>query len=143
MGFIMESSEDRKNRQTNLMYFNQMLEESGKSRATQKAKNKEGKKVRKSFGAQKIDFSDYVMVLEGYESVIYPLYFLTIPYVTGAIVLFLFVAGASFEKFKLIEFNSFLVVWMIGYEIVSTFILIAIFIAFLRYDHTPQNTRHF
>lgn len=115
---------------SNLMYFNQMVDEKGPIRR----KKASSKKPSASFGSQKVDFKDYLIAPEGYESVVYPIYFISIPYLTGALLLFLFVAGASFENFKLIEFNNFLVVWMIGYEVVGTLILIAILVAFLKYD---------
>ena len=74
----------------------------------------------------------------------YPLYFVFIPYVTGAILLFFFVAGASFENFKLLEFNNFIVVWLLGYEVVATLILVSILVAFLKYDdNTTETKRHF
>ncbi|MDA7817353.1 hypothetical protein N9A28_04130 [Sulfurimonas sp.] len=139
----MKSSEDRKNHQTNLMYFNQMVEENEKRNKPHNENAQTNKKARPSFGSQKVDFKDYLLAPEGYESVVYPIYFVLIPYIVGAIVLFFFVAGASLENFKLIEFNNFLIVWMIGYEIVGTMILIAILIAFLQYEDTTHSDRHF
>jgi len=137
----MESSEDKHNHQSNLMYFNQMIEEKGIKRDRTEKKTK---KVQSSFGSQKVELSDYLVAPDGYESVVYPLYFVFVPYLTGAILLFFFVAGASFENFKLIEFNNFMVVWLMGYEVVATMMLVAILIAFLKYDddHT-QTKRHF
>ena len=126
----MAASKDKSTHKSNLMYFNQMVEEKGPI----KRKKAESKKSASSFGSQKVDFKDYLVAPEGYESVVYPLYFTFIPYLTGAILLFFFVAGASFENFKLLEFNNFLVVWMIGYEVVGTVILLAILVAFLKYD---------
>ncbi len=137
----MKSSKDKNTHQSNLMYFNQMIEEKGIKR--DRTKNR-ARKVPASFGAQKVELSDYLSAPDGYESVVYPLYFVFVPYLTGAILLFFFVAGASFENFKLIEFNNFLVVWLIGYEVVATMILIAILIAFLKYDDDyTQEKRHF
>jgi len=140
----MESSEDKHNHQSNLMYFNQMIEEKGIKRGQGRDQKKSARKVPRSFGSQKVDFKDYLIAPDGYESVVYPLYFIFVPYITGAILLFFFVAGASFENFKLIEFNSFMVVWLIGYEVVATLMLVGILIAFLKYDdETTQTKRHF
>ena len=137
----MESSEDKNSHQSNLMYFNQMIEEKGIKRDRTK---KTVRKAPSSFGAQKVDLKDYLMAPDGYESVVYPLYFVFIPYITGAILLFFFVAGASFENFKLMEFNNFIVVWLMGYEVVATMMLVGILIAFLKYDdETTQTKRHF
>jgi len=139
----MKSSEDNKNHKTNLMYFNQMVEEKGVKRTPRK-KDKAQSKKQKSFGSQKVVFSDYLLVLEGYESVFYPIYFLLIPYITGAIILFFLVAGASIDNFKLMEFDNFFVVWLIGYEVVATMMLVGILVAFLKYDDDdPVNKRHF
>jgi len=139
----MESSEDNKNHQTNLMYFNQMVEEKGMKKTPINSKKK-AKHVPTSFGSQKVDFSDYLIAPDGYESVVYPLYFLLIPYIAGAAVLFFFVAGASIDNFKLLDLtDSFVVVWLLGYEIVATLLLIAIFISFLKYDPKPEKVRHF
>ncbi len=141
----MESSEDIKNHKTNLMYFNQMAEERGMKKTSKKDKKKVKSRAKPSFASQKVDFSDYLLAPDGYESVIYPLYFLLIPYITGAVALFFLVAGASVENFKLLELNSFVIVWLIGYEIVATIMLISIFISFLKYDDNdmPQTKRHF
>lgn len=143
MGFIVKSSEDRKNNQTNLMYFNQIIEKDRHSNKSDITNNKEKYKGPKSFGSQKVDLKDYLLSPDGYESVVYPIYFLAIPYIVGALVLFLFVAGASFDNFKLLKLDSFFIVWMIGYEIVATILLIAIFVSFLQYDDKPHETRHF
>lgn len=137
----MESSEDTHNHQSNLLYFNQMIEEKGIKKDRTK---KVSRKAPSSFGSQKVDFKDYLLAPQGYESVVYPLYFVFIPYLTGAILLFFFVAGASFDNFKLLEFNNFMVVWLIGYEVVATLMLVAILVAFLKYDdNSTQTKRHF
>ncbi len=128
----MESKEDREIHQHNLMYYNQMVEKGTLKRSAPDKKKKKAPPT--SFAKQNIELSDYLIAPEGYEAVVYPLYFLLVPYITGALFLFLFVAGGSFENFKLLEVNAFLIVWMIGYEIVGSCILIAIFIAFLKYD---------
>lgn len=140
----MKSSEDKNNHKTNLMYFNQMVEEKGVKRAPRKNDKQAQSKKPKSFGSQKVDFSNYLLVLEGYEAVFYPIYFVLIPYITGVIILFFLVAGASIDNFKLIEFNNFFVVWLIGYEVVATMMLVGILVAFLKYDDDdPVNKRHF
>jgi small-conductance mechanosensitive channel len=117
------------------MYYNQIVEKKLKNEPIKRA----DKKVSASFASQKVDFSDYLVAPEGYEAVVYPLYFLSIPYITGAVFLFLFIAGGSFTNFKLLDTSAFLIVWMIGYEIVATVLLIAIFISFLKHDNKPNN----
>jgi small-conductance mechanosensitive channel len=92
-----------------------------------------------SFTSQEIDLSDYFFTIEGYEGFFYTLYLITIPYITGAVFLFFYVAKGDFSNFMLLDINAFFVVWLIGYEIVATFILIAILISFLRYDKKTKN----
>lgn len=137
----MGNSQNKDSHKSNLMFFNQMVEEKGPIKRNNPAKKRKGPN---SFGSQKVDFRDYLAAPEGYESVVYPLYFVGIPYITGVIVLFFFVAGGSFENFKLIEFNNFLIVWIIGYEIVATVLLIAILVSFLKFDTDDEvKNRHF
>ncbi len=137
----MDNKRDLDNHRNNQMYYNQMLREKAYKQSREKSREVETKP---SFASQKVDFSDHVFVIEGYEGIFYTIYFLTVPYISGAIFLFFFVAGGSYDNFMLLEMNAFLIVWLIGYEIVATLILIAIFISFLKYDRTPKkkNKRH-
>lgn len=133
----MDSKRDLDNRRNNTMYYNQMLKEN----RVRGSVNKKQPPVSTSFGSQKVDFKDYVFAPEGYEGIFYTLYFLMIPYMVGAVFLFLFVAGADYNNFMLLEISAFFIVWMMGYEIVATLLLIAIFISFLRYEKKPKK-RH-
>lgn len=131
----MDNKRDPDNHRNNQMYYNQMLREKA---YRQKQRQNQEAAVKTSFTSQHVDFSDHVFVVEGYEGVFYTLYFLSVPYITGAVFLFFFVAGGSYDNFMLLEMNAFLIVWLIGYEIVATLILIAIFISFLKYDRIPK-----
>ncbi|MFA7354263.1 MAG: hypothetical protein WCZ70_06535 [Sulfurimonadaceae bacterium] len=133
----MDSKRDLDNHRNNTMYYNQMLKENRVKNST----NKKEKNNYDSFGSQKVDFKDYVFAMEGYEEFFYTLYFLMIPYIVGAVFLFFFVAGGDYENFMLLEISAFFIVWMIGYEIVATLLLITIFISFLRYQKKPKK-RH-
>ena len=134
----MDSKEDVENHHNNLMYFNQMVEKGGRKEEGKKVE----KKAPKSFSTQNVELSDYLKVVEGYEGIFYILYFLFIPYIVGAIFLFIFIAGGSFENFALLDSSAFLIVWMIGYEVVASCLLIGIFISFLKYDDGPKKRRH-
>ncbi|MCW8894893.1 MAG: hypothetical protein OQK48_08515 [Sulfurimonas sp.] len=134
----MDSKEDVENHHHNLLYFNQMVEKGGRGEKFRKPKKQEPS----SFSSQKVELSDYLTVPEGYEGIAYALYFLLVPYITGLVFLFIFIAGGSFENFALLDSSAFLIVWMIGYEIVASCILIAIFISYLRYDKSPKKRRH-
>ncbi len=84
------------------------------------------------FLAREIDISDYIISPEGYESIVFSLYFLIVPYLVGLTVVFFYVADADFKTFQMIDFTTLFVVWMIGYEVIAAVILFFIFIAFLR-----------
>lgn len=136
----MDTKRDPDNHRNNQMYYNQLVREKSYKQARSQ---KQELQAMPSFASQKVDFSDHLFVVEGYEGIFYTLYFLSIPYITGAIFLFFFIAGGSYDNFMLLEMNAFFIVWLIGYEIVATLILIAIFISFLKYDRTPKKkNRH-
>ncbi|RUM60999.1 MAG: hypothetical protein DSZ03_09200 [Sulfurimonas sp.] len=90
------------------------------------------KKKNDDFLAREIDISDYIISPEGYESIVFSLYFLIVPYLVGLTVVFFYVADADFKTFQMIDFTTLFVVWMIGYEVIAAIILFFIFIAFLR-----------
>ncbi|MDY0124374.1 hypothetical protein [Sulfurimonas sp.] len=131
----MDTKRDPNNHRNNQMYYNQLVREKSYKQARSQ---KQELQAIPSFASQKVDFSDHLFVVEGYEGIFYTLYFLSVPYITGAIFLFFFIAGGSYDNFMLLEMNAFFIVWLIGYEIVATLILIAIFISFLKYDRTPK-----
>ena len=131
----MDTKRDPDNHRNNQMYYNQMLRDKSYRQSREKSREVEPKP---SFASQKVDFSDHLFIVEGYEGIFYTLYFLSVPYIVGAVFLFFFIAGGSYDNFMLLEMNAFLIVWLIGYEIVASLILIAIFISFLNYDRTPK-----
>ncbi|WP_324172741.1 hypothetical protein [Sulfurimonas sp.] len=95
---------------------------------------KKKRKKTQSFAKQEVNFKDYLYIPNGWEPVLYVVYFLLILYVIGAIFLFFSIAGADFANFKLLNMASFFIVWIIGYEIVATILLIRILVMFLKYD---------
>jgi len=88
---------------------------------------------KKTFGSQNIDVKDYIVSPEGWEGIMFTFYFLSIPYITGIIFLFVFIARADMENFLVFDLTAFFVVWAIGYEIVASLILTAIFISYIKY----------
>lgn len=88
----------------------------------------------KSFGSQVVDIKEYLHVPNGYEYIAYTLYFVLIPYIAGSIFLFFAVARSNFNNFKLLNDAAYFIVWLIGYEIVATLMLLYILSLFLRYD---------
>lgn len=128
-----ETTEDELNQKRNMLYYNQLIMNERRAKSMHDKHAKVAKK-RASFGSQKVDFKDYLFVPEQWEFVAYTFYLVGIPYITGALFLFLFVANASWESFKLLNLNAFPIVWLIGYEIVSICLLIWIMILYLTYD---------
>ncbi len=123
----MDHKIDDNNSRNNLMYYNQLIRDK---------KNKKNPKIKKStsFSSQTIDLSKYSLAPEGYEGIIYTLYFLIVPYFFGAVFLFFVVAHGDFSNFMLLDTSAFLIVWAIGYEIVASILLLIIFFSFLQYD---------
>ena len=84
-----------------------------------------------SFGSKKININDFILSPQGWESAMFFIYFLAIPYFVGALFLFLFIAHGSVTNFFVLEFGAFFIVWTIGYEIVAILLLISIFISYI------------
>jgi len=112
--------------QYNMIYYNQILNADRKAQAKKISKNK-------SFTSQEVDIRDYLYSPDDWESVFYTFYFTFIPYLMGATFLFFAVAGADYANFKLMDMSAFLIVWIIGYEIVATSLLLLIFMSYLRF----------
>lgn len=128
-----ETTEDELNQKRNMIYYNQLIMNERRAKSQHEHKRKAAKK-RTSFGSQKVDFKDYLFIPEQWEFAAYTFYVVCVPYLTGALFLFLFIANANWESFQLLNLNAFPIVWLIGYEIVSICILIWIMILYLTYE---------
>ncbi len=113
--------------QHNMIYYNQLLRAENKKKRTKKKKTV-------SFSKQEVNFKDYLFIPSGLEPVAYAIYFVLIPYLVGSVFLFFAIANGDFANFKLLDMSAFFIVWLIGYEIVATLMLIGIFIMYLKYD---------
>jgi len=127
-----ETIEDELTKKRNMLYYNQLIMNERKAKSSKDGKQK--KKKSSSFGSQEVDFKDFLYLPENWEGAAYVFYFVGVPYIVGAVFLFFFVAGGSYENFKLLNMNAFLIIWLIGYEIVAIFSLIWILILYLQYD---------
>ncbi|MEN4052192.1 MULTISPECIES: hypothetical protein [Sulfurimonas] len=127
-----ETIEDELTKKRNMLYYNQLVMNERKAKAGHHKHKK--KKKSASFGSQEVNFKDFLYIPENWEAAFYVLYGVGVPYLAGAIFLFFFVAGGSYENFKLLNMNAFLIIWLIGYEIVAIFSLIWILILYLQYD---------
>jgi len=126
-----DSMEEELRKKRDMLYYNQLVREERK-RSAKKQQRKKRQKV--SFGAQKVDFRDFIYVPEEWAGLAYAIYAVGIPYVAGAIFLFLVIARGSYENFKLLDINAFPIVWLIGYEIVAVVMLVWILVLYLKYD---------
>ncbi len=131
----MDSAIDYAIKQKNKAYYDHL---SSSDRMVFKSLPKKQERVvkreSKSFASKEVDFSNFVLVPSGYEHIAYIIYFTFIPYLVGNIFLFLFISNGDFSNYKLLDTSAFLIVWIIGYEIVATLALTWIMALYLRYD---------
>ncbi len=134
--FIMPKDNQDPAKKSNVIHGETIITQSTRSKASLLPKRtsagiRSGKtssaKQPNDFGSQPIDFSKFIFMPEGYEKFFIALYLLLIPYLTGLIFLFFFVARTNIVNFTTLDFSTFLIVWAIGYEIVGTIILLLIF----------------
>jgi len=121
--------EDEKNKR-NIIYYNQLVMNERRA----KASKKRARTKKKTFSSQEVSIKDFLFIPEQWESFFYILYGIGIPYIVGAVFLFFFVADANYDTFQLLNMNAFLIIWLIGYEIVAAFSLVWILILYLKYD---------
>jgi len=81
-----------------------------------------------SFSQQEVTFDDTPLFFpDGFEKIFLLIYFVSLPYITGLLFLFFYVAEGKQELFlSLNEESSFLMTWAIGYEILAGLILLYI-----------------
>jgi len=130
-----ETIEDELTKKRNMLYYNQLVMNERKAKSNH---HKHTAKKRGSFASQEVSFKDFLYIPENWEGAFYVFYGVGVPYIAGAIFLFFFVAGGSYENFKLLNMNAFLIIWLIGYEIVAIFSLIWILILYLQYDNEEE-----
>lgn len=123
----MDYQRDLNNSRNNKMYYNQLQRANASKRKRRRNNNQ-------SFGSKKVEIEDVIWAPSGYEGFFYFLYFISIPYMVGAIFLFFGVAQADFDSFVKLNMTAFFIVWAIGYEIVASLLLALIFILFLKHD---------
>lgn len=130
-----ENSIEYKIEQKNRAYYDFLSKD---SRSQNKKQNHDIKKRRaenkkKSFAKQEIHLSDLPLAVKGYESIFFTVYAVTIPYLFGLIFLSLVLStNSSSNPFS--GTDSFLIVWIVGYEVVSVLSLIWITLLFITHD---------
>ena len=85
-------------------------------------------KSNNSFGKQEIKYEDTPLFFpHGLEKIFLLIYVVSLPYITGLLFLFIYVAKSDYEAFLLlVQESSFIVTWAIGYEILAVVVLLYI-----------------
>ena len=99
-----------------------------------KFKKKNQEKESKGFFSQKINLDDYSNFTEGVRNFIGAGLFIFLPYLAGALFIFIIIARASMDTFKSVDTDSFLLTWTIGYELIALFILFLIFLSAINFQ---------
>lgn len=100
------------------------------AKSFQKRNNK--KRNTESFAQKEVDIKAYIFAPEGYETFMFIVYFITIPYLAGLSFLYLFIAKGDFSNFLNFKISSFFVIWAIGYEVVAAILLTLIINSFIK-----------
>lgn len=116
-----------------------MRDTMAKQRAALPKKDKKQRRQAKTYGQKEVDFSAVFPMPDGYEKLFIVIYGITIPYITGVIFLFLFVAKGRVDNFLTLDLAMFLAVWAIGYEVVASFSLIIIFYKMFTYNRRMRH----
>jgi hypothetical protein len=89
------------------------------SSSAQRRKYPSGRKKDDTFFSQAVSISDYIYMPEGFEIPMFLIYFISIPYSTGLIFIYFFIADREISNFIALDVFIFLPVWSIGYEVVA------------------------
>lgn len=106
------------------MAENKVLNKSSKFPAKEKPiRNKSSK-----FSNQNVDLAKTPLFFPaGFEKIFLTIYFITLPYITGLLFQFFYIADGKVELYlSLSENSSFLFAWAIGYEILATLLILYI-----------------
>jgi hypothetical protein len=81
-----------------------------------------------SFGKQEIRYEDTPLFFPpGFEKLFLLIYFVSLPYITGLLFLFIYIAKSKYDLFLLlVQESPFIMTWAIGYEILAALILLYI-----------------
>ncbi len=80
------------------------------------------------FIEQKVTFDDTPLFFpKGFEKIFLAIYFVLLPYITGLLFLFFYVSSGRTEVFSsLNQESSFILTWIVGYELLAVLILLYI-----------------
>ncbi len=104
-------------------------------------------KSSKKFSQQEVNLSNTPLFFpEGFEKIFLAIYFISLPYIAGLLFLFFYVAEGKAELFSsLNEESSFILTWLIGYEVIASLILLYIFKMAIVFTNESRKSdqRHF
>lgn len=106
------------------MAGNKILDKGSKFQAREKPiRNKNN-----NFSEQNVDLAKTPLFFPaGYEKAFLAIYFVSLPYITGLLFQFFYIADAKVELYLSLSKNSsFIFAWAIGYEILATLLLLSI-----------------
>jgi len=121
------------------MRENKVLDNNSKFQAKEKPiRNKSS-----NFSEQNVDLAKTPLFFPaGFEKIFMGIYFISLPYLTGLLFQFFYIADAKVELYlSLSENASFLFAWAIGYEILATITILYIIkmaISFSKTNGTKQ-----
>ncbi len=80
------------------------------------------------FGKQEVDLQSTPLFFpKGFEKIFLVVYFITLPYMTGLLFTFMYLAKSDYGLFLTLNKETpFFLTWAVGYEILATLILIYI-----------------
>ncbi len=94
-------------------------------RKERRLKKKKEELKNANFMNQKVDLVNSILFPDGYENIMIAVYFILIPYINGLLFLFLYVANGNYTAFfSFNKENSFMLTWVIGYELTAALILL-------------------
>jgi hypothetical protein len=121
------------------MAGNKILDKGSKFKAKEKPiRNKSSK-----FSEQNVDLAKTPLFFPaGFEKVFLTIYFITLPYITGLLFQFFYIADGRIELYlSLSENSSFIFAWAIGYEILATMTILYIIKMAISFSRANSRTR--
>ena len=92
----------------------------------------------KSFFSQNINLSNYINLSENSINTIVLFAFISLPYITGLLFIFLVIAKANVEVFHEIAINEYFIYWSIGYEVLASILILIIIKSAINFKTTPR-----
>ena len=96
-----------------------------------------------TFSQKEVYLSDTPLFFpRGLEKIFLAIYFITLPYITGILFLFFYIADGKMELFSSLDNeSSFILTWAIGYEIIASLILLYIIKSAITFTYNNTHSR--